>query len=265
MQRLPAIVRQHRSTLACAVFVPCVLAATLPGGTEALAVYALSFWHYALYWLAYRHGCMRQDVFMRDAVLMKSVALLALGWAYLAAPADWLSLAVIALGFGLNATAARALGPERTYYGYELSRLPPLKITAFPYGRIAHPMLLGNAAAYGGTLLNAGFRRDWWPLACAHVALNVGLLIMETRVAPLHGAAVRAPRANALVAGAAMAAAGAALGAAAGLADASPVLLPWAAVGAGSGVHLFVIFRWYTSPATPPRGGDNVPAEASHE
>jgi hypothetical protein len=40
-------------------------------------------------------------------------------------------------------------------------------------------MIVGNVAAFGGTLLNAGFREQWWPLASLHVMANVGLLVME--------------------------------------------------------------------------------------
>lgn len=47
-----------------------------------LAIYALSFWHYYLYWLAYRFGAVPLAVFKRDAVLMKTAALSALGFAY---------------------------------------------------------------------------------------------------------------------------------------------------------------------------------------
>jgi len=43
----------------------------------------------------------------------------------------------------------------------------------------SHPMILGNVAAFGGTLINAPFRADWWPLASLHVVLNIGLLAME--------------------------------------------------------------------------------------
>ena len=39
--------------------------------------------------------------------------------------------------------------------------------------------ILGNVAAYGCTLLNAGFREQSWPLASLHVVANTGLLIME--------------------------------------------------------------------------------------
>jgi hypothetical protein len=57
--------------------------------------------------------------------------------------------------------------------------LPPRRITAFPYSLTDHPMILGNIAAFGGTLLNPVFREHWWPLAGLHVGLNIGLLVME--------------------------------------------------------------------------------------
>ena len=40
-------------------------------------------------------------------------------------------------------------------------------------------MILGNVAAFGGTLINPQFRDAWWPLAGLHVVLNLGLLAME--------------------------------------------------------------------------------------
>ena len=121
-------------------------------------------------------------MFRRDAIAMKTVALAAFGVAYAAAPIDGLSLAVIAAGFLLNVSAARALGADRTYYGFELAGLAPVRVDAFPYSLTAHPMLIGNAIAFAGTLLNETFRRDWWPLAVAHVALNLAVLWMETHV-----------------------------------------------------------------------------------
>jgi len=269
------------STLAFAAFAVCVLAiALLPvsgsvgsvgnvgdmgvASPHELGVYALSFWHYYLYWLAWRHGRVPLAVFRRDAVLMKSLALMALGMAYFAAPIDWLSLAVVAAGFALNAAAARALGTDRTYYGHELASLPHRHITAFPYGWVSHPMLLGNTAAYAGTLLNADFRAQWWPLAALHVALNLGLLVMETRVAPLRGrreptfdgtsGATNTTRSlggvgNLLVALAAGSLAGT-VGAAwlAGGTGSQPAI----AVGAIAGMLAVAIFRWYSSPATQP-------------
>src|SRR6185369_3613661 len=70
-------------------------------------------------------------------------------------------------------------GIDRTYYGHEVAGLPPRRITAFPYSLTRHPMILGNVAAFGGTLINPAFRQHWWPLAVLHVSLNIGLLVME--------------------------------------------------------------------------------------
>ena len=75
-----------------------------------------------------------------------------------AAPLDLASLAVIAGGILLNVRAAAALGVDRTYYGHEVAGLPPRRITAFPYSLTSHPMILGNVAAFGGTLINPEFR-----------------------------------------------------------------------------------------------------------
>jgi hypothetical protein len=79
----------------------------------------------------------------------------------------------------LNLRAAQVLGLDRTYYGHEVAGLPARRIAAFPYSLTSHPMILGNVAAFGGTLINAPFRAEWWPLASLHVVLNIGLLAME--------------------------------------------------------------------------------------
>lgn len=177
-----AIVGRNGSSLSCLLL---VLAVLIDAGLERslpLAVYLLSFWHYYLYWLAFTFGAIPLDVFKRDALAMKAVSVAALATVYLAAPIDLASLIVIAGGILLNARAAAVLGLDRTYYGREVADLPPRRITAFPYSLTAHPMILGNVAAFGGTLINPAFRQDWWPLASAHVVLNIGLLVME-----LHG------------------------------------------------------------------------------
>ena len=148
-------------------------------------VYSLSFWHYYVYVLAYRYGAIPLPLFKRDAVFLKTVALVALGAAYVQSPLNLFSLTVVALGFSLNLLAAWALGSDRTYYGYEVADLPRLHITRFPYSWISHPMIVGNMAAYGGTLINADFRLHWWPLACIHMLLNLALLFMELVVKPL--------------------------------------------------------------------------------
>jgi hypothetical protein len=174
-----AVVGRNGSTLSCALLVLSVLLGAALDRSLPLAVYLLSFWHYYLYWLAFAFGAIPFDVFKRDAVAMKTVSVAALAAVYLAAPLDLASLIVIACGILLNVRAAAALGLDRTYYGHEVAGLPPRRITAFPYSLTNHPMILGNVAAFGGTLINPEFRQHWWPLACLHVALNIGLLVME--------------------------------------------------------------------------------------
>jgi hypothetical protein len=173
------VVRHNGSTVACGLFVLAVLLGASIERSLSLAVYLLSFWHYYLYWLAFTFGTVPFDVFKRDAVAMKAVSVAALATVYLSAPVDFVSLAVIAGGVLLNMRAAAVLGVDRTYYGHEVAGLPPARITAFPYSLTAHPMILGNIAAFGGTLLNPEFRQHWWPLAVLHVVLNLGLLVME--------------------------------------------------------------------------------------
>ena len=167
------------STLSCALFVGAVLLGAALERSLAPAVWLLSFWHYYLYWLAFAFGTPSFDAFKRDAMAMKTVSVAALAVVYLAQPLDIVSLAVIAGGILLNLRAASVLGLDRTYYGHEVAGLPPEKFTAFPYSLIAHPMILGNVAAFGGALLNPQFARQWGLLAGLHVALNTGLLAME--------------------------------------------------------------------------------------
>jgi protein-S-isoprenylcysteine O-methyltransferase Ste14 len=177
--------------LSAACLIGTVLMTSHLAASPAMAVYALSFWHYLFYWWAYRHGAVQPARFRRDAILMKSVALTALASVYLAQSqsshwitwtswSSWISVLAIGAGFMLNLAAARALGHARTYYGWELGELPPQRVTSFPYSVIPHPMLVGNMLAFGGTLLEPGFRQAWWPLAVIHVALNGALLVMET-------------------------------------------------------------------------------------
>jgi hypothetical protein len=170
---------RNGSTLACGLFVLAVLVGAVLEQSLPRAVWLLSFWHYYLYWLAFAFGAVPFDVFKRDAMAMKAVAVAALAAVYLAAPLDPVSLAVIAGGILLNVRAAAVLGIDRTYYGHEVADLPPQRVTAFPYSLIAHPMIVGNIAAFGGTLINPAFAEQWWLLVGLHLALNIGLLAME--------------------------------------------------------------------------------------
>jgi protein-S-isoprenylcysteine O-methyltransferase Ste14 len=170
--------------LSAACLIGTVLVTSRLAGLPALAVYGLSFWHYVLYWWAYRHGAVQPARFRRDAMLMKGMALTALAGTYLTQPWHWSSALVIAAGFMLNLSAALVLGNTRSYYGWELGELPQQRVTAFPYSVMRHPMLVGNMIAFGGPLLHPGFREGWWPLAVLHVAFNGALIVMETSVAP---------------------------------------------------------------------------------
>jgi Phospholipid methyltransferase len=260
--------RRYASTLASLVFISFAAAVTLPRH-RALASYALSFWHYYVYWLAFRHGAIAHDVFKLDALLLKSVSIVALGAAYIGAATNPMSLAVVAAGFLLNIAAARVLGADRTYYGQEVAGLPHQHITTFPYSWISHPMLVGNVIAFGGTLLNPGFRREWWPLAVAHVVLNLALLLMETWVTPLRrsaipgpqdGDVVRRPAQSRLARWTAYLAGGAGLGALTGAA--AGAWGPWAghrvlgaSLGAATAVHAVVISFCYTLPSASSEDG----------
>jgi hypothetical protein len=234
------------SWLAGATFLAIALGSARVSTDPAASVYAVSFWHYYLYWLAYRYRAVPLAVFKRDAVLAKGVSLAALGIVYFSYPLAPLSLALVAGGFALNLLGAAALGPDRTYYGQEVGGLPPKRITAFPYSAIAHPMLTGNMIAFGATLLNDGFREDWWPLACGHLALNAGLLAMEVA----NGPAWRRAGPGLL---AAAAAAGAVAVGRAGW-PAAPILGP-CALGYG-----YILYRRYRAPVSPL---DNIQEDTS--
>ena len=165
-----------------------ISAIALVGGRGTIAVYALSYWHYGLYALAFFWRDVSLERFRFDAMLLKAMALAALAVACVSPifahpiAAVWpnpMALIAMIAGFGLNMIAARALGSDRTYYGFEIGGLAPLRITAFPYSWIPHPMLLGNMLAFGGLLLDAGFRQEWWPLALAHLLMNFLILVME--------------------------------------------------------------------------------------
>jgi protein-S-isoprenylcysteine O-methyltransferase Ste14 len=244
--------------LSAVCLVVSVLGASMASDSQALAVYGLSFWHYPLYWWAYRYGAVRASRFRREAVLTKTVALAAFGFAYLGTPPHALSIAVVTAGFLLNAAAARALGPVRTYYGWELGAAPRATVTAFPFTVLRHPMLLGNVLAYAGALLNPAFRGSWWPLGCGHVVLNLALLAMETTMTPLgrtrspgrhvRRRAGRSGVAPAVCLAAAVTAAGAAL---AGHVPDVPRILPLAGMVAATAGHILLTRARYGVPTRP--------------
>jgi hypothetical protein len=183
------------STFYCLAFSAAI--AVLAGFERALTltVCLLSYWHYYLYWLAYTFRAVPLQTFKDDAILMKAISLCFLAWIYFNADIYWPSLAIVGAGLLLNLLAAQALGSDRTYYGYELAGLPWKRVAQFPYSWIAHPMLAGNIVAFGATLINPAFRARWWPVAAAHVALNLAVLTMEIVDRPFpRGVALQAGR-----------------------------------------------------------------------
>ncbi len=165
--------------LLTALFTVAVLILAYAADRWALAVYALSFWHIPVYVLAFLCRTIPQERFIRDSVALKALSLAVFAIVMLITLPNILAIIAMAAGFTLNITAARALGAKRTYYGYELADLPPKRITSFPYSLTAHPMLIGNMLAYGGTLLDETFRQDWWPLGALHVVLNLLIILNE--------------------------------------------------------------------------------------
>lgn len=262
--------RHASSGAATGTSTPCLalVAATAAWVADepALAVYAVSFWHYLLYWWAYRYGCVSTQRLRRDALVVKTLSLTAFGWAFAqASPSGW-TIALATAGFGLNAAGAWQLGADRTYYGWELGDVPHRRVTGFPYSVVPHPMLIGNMLAFGSALVTPAFRERWWFLSAAHIVLNLGLLRMETRVAPsTDRTAQPAPAgtwalgtrlpfipvvARALTGGAA----GAALAALTASAGGQAVRgWAWAAVGAAMAAHGGRLAAGYLSPSTQRR------------
>jgi len=166
-------------TLITVIFTLIVLALSYTADDWKLAVYALSFWQYLVYALAFFWLRISLDAFKNDSMVLKTISLAALAFVFWVSVPSLLSLIVIAAGFALNLSAVLALGADRTYYGVELGAISPERVNSFPYSTIPHPMLLGNIIAYGGMLLDAQIREDWWPLILAHVVLNALIIFME--------------------------------------------------------------------------------------
>jgi len=176
-------------TLITVMFTLVVLGLSYTADDWKMAVYALSFWQYLVYALAFFWLRISLDAFKYDSMVLKTISLAALAFVFWVSVPSPLSLVVIAAGFMLNLSAVLALGADRTYYGVELGAISAERVNSFPYSTIPHPMLLGNIIAYGGMLLDAQIRQDWWPLILAHVVLNALIIFLEAygRKSPFHG------------------------------------------------------------------------------
>lgn len=102
-----------------------------------------SFIHYFIYMGTYYHqktlgDQMNYEGFKHTVMFYKAVAFFQMILIYYKATVtvgspDWLSLGLIALGFGLSGSAAAAIGIDRTYFGIELGKCKPEYVTTFPY------------------------------------------------------------------------------------------------------------------------------------
>ena len=92
---------------------------------------------------------------------------------------DYVSLALLAVGFGLASLAAYRLGVDRTYFGWELGETHGECVLRFPYGAIPHPMILGGCLGWLGFHKLAAFRDAWPCYAPLHVALYLAHAAQE--------------------------------------------------------------------------------------
>jgi hypothetical protein len=137
--------------------------------------------HYALYMAVFHvRGPISFGTFVRDALFFKTVSMTTLAAMYLSVFAfDPVSLALLVAGFGTTMAATSALGLPRTYFGAELGLLPPERVTAFPYGWLPHPMILGGIVGLLGIHALAPFREAWPWVIPLHVACYVVHLLQE--------------------------------------------------------------------------------------
>merc|ERR1711904_345898 len=111
----------------------------------------------------------------------KSFSMMQLGYYYATNFSfDVTSLAMIAFGYALSASALKTLGVERTYFGAELGICDAKQTRAFPYNVLAHPMIVGNIIGLLGFTKMDGFRAAVPYLVPGHVFLFVCHMVQET-------------------------------------------------------------------------------------
>jgi hypothetical protein len=146
-----------------------------------------SFVHYTRYIVTYywRKGVSYGN-FKRDVLLFKSLALVQLAVLYIGAmkthalALDYISLVMIALGYGVSIAATEALGIDGTYFGIELGYVKAdyRFVTKFPYNVLPHPMILGQVFALLG--VHKVIVQDWPYLVPVHITLYLIHLTQES-------------------------------------------------------------------------------------
>eukprot|EP00191_Tetraselmis_sp_GSL018_P008711 CAMPEP_0177600912 /NCGR_PEP_ID=MMETSP0419_2-20121207/13934_1 /TAXON_ID=582737 /ORGANISM="Tetraselmis sp., Strain GSL018" /LENGTH=588 /DNA_ID=CAMNT_0019094053 /DNA_START=70 /DNA_END=1833 /DNA_ORIENTATION=- len=165
------------------LYVACLAAADrllLPGRNVFLV--GTSFVHYCMYMSHfYRRYGLAHGTFVRNAVFFKCLAVGQLALMYLRSfEPDPVSAALLVAGYGLSASAAAAIGIDRTYFGSEMGIYKPKWISAFPYSLgIPHPMIVGSVVGLLGFHKLAGVRAAYPWLVPAHVAFYAAHCLQE--------------------------------------------------------------------------------------
>mmetsp|Transcript_23110 Transcript_23110/g.35061 ORF Transcript_23110/g.35061 Transcript_23110/m.35061 type:complete len:232 (+) Transcript_23110:122-817(+) len=102
----------------------------------------------------------RYDAWKRDVLLYKTIAISNLVYIYFfpyisssaSFSLDFISLAMISLGYFISISATNALGIEGTYFGIELGFVEADYnfVKSFPYSTIPHPMIVSQVFALLG-------------------------------------------------------------------------------------------------------------------
>mmetsp|Transcript_454 Transcript_454/g.490 ORF Transcript_454/g.490 Transcript_454/m.490 type:complete len:584 (+) Transcript_454:174-1925(+) len=163
------------------VYVLLTAAAELKFPGNNIFLIATSFFHYPLYIGTYAQ---KDDVnfgmFKRNAFVFKTLSMVQLAYQYLSNfELDLVSLAIMAVGYGISAAAVRALGVDRTYFGVELGLYDPKWIGSFPYNVMPHPMIVGSMLGLVGAYKQAAFRAAVPYLVPAHLAGYCAHLVQE--------------------------------------------------------------------------------------
>lgn len=134
-----------------------------------------SYFHYAMYMATYYHRKnLAYPLFLRDVIFFKAISVIHLVFHYFYNfQFDMLSILMIIGGYALAASAALALGKEKTYFGIELGFCKPVWINAFPYNSIPHPMIFGAIIALLGYYKMDSFRTAMPLLVPGHILLYV--------------------------------------------------------------------------------------------
>lgn len=152
----------------------------LPGRN--IFLISTSFIHYCMYMAHfYRRYGLAHGTFVRNAIFFKCVSIGQLAVMYLRHfELDVISIAMLLVGYGLSASAAAAIGLDRTYFGSEMGIYKPKWITAFPYSLgIPHPMIVGSIIGLLGFYKLAGIREAFPWLVPVHVALYAAHCLQE--------------------------------------------------------------------------------------